>query len=217
MLPKLPKTILVTGFAPFGGENINPSWQIVKALPDMMAGCRVEKLFVPTEFGQSINVVTSAIDKLKPALILCLGQAGGRAAMSVERIAINVNDACIADNAGAQPIDEAVVAEGPAAYFSTLPIKAMVAGLRAAGFPASVSQTAGTFVCNHLFYGLQHALAGSAVRSGFMHIPYLPEQAAHKPGQPSLPLVTLVDGVRLALRLALETAQDLRLPGGATS
>ena len=163
------------------------------------------------------TTATWALADLHPRMVLALGQAGGRCDLSLERVAINVDDARMADNAGNQPIDEAVVAGGPAAYFSSLPIKAMVAGLRAAGFPASVSQTAGTFVCNHVFYGLQHRLAASGVRSGFMHIPYLPEQASRHPGQPSLPLDTLVSGVRLALELAMTHARDLRLSGGDIS
>ena len=214
-------TILLTGFEPFGGEAINPSWEVARRLDGEWVGAaRIVARQLPCVFGLTLGSLRDSIAELQPVLVLALGQAGGRCDLSLERVAINVDDARIADNAGAQPIDEAVVADGPVAYFSTLPIKAMVAGLRAAGFPASVSQTAGTFVCNHLFYGLQHALAGSAVRSGFMHIPYLPEQAARNldpPGQASLPLATLVDGVRLALKLALETAHDLRLPGGATS
>ena len=148
---------------------------------------------------------------------MALGQAGGRTDLSLERIAINVDDARIPDNAGAAPTDEPVVAEGPAAYFSTLPIKAMVAALRAQGIPASVSQSAGTFVCNHLFYALQHRLAGGGVRSGFMHLPLLPEQAARSPGQPSMPLQTMLTGVRIALATALTTRHDLRSGGGALS
>ena len=212
------KTILLTGFEPFGGELVNPSWEVARRLDgELIGGARVVARELPCVFGQALSALQDAIDEVAPLLVLALGQAGGRCDLSLERVAINLDDARIADNAGALPIDEAVVAGGPAAYFSTLPIKAMVAGLRAAGMPASVSQTAGTFVCNHVFYGLQHALAGRAVRSGFMHIPYLPEQAAHKPGQPSLPLSTLVDGVRLALGLALETGVDVRLEGGAMS
>lgn len=212
------KTVLLTGFEPFGGEAINPSWEAARRLDgEIIGGARVVARQLPCVFGLTLSVLRDAIAQARPELVLALGQAGGRCDLSLERVAINLDDARIADNAGALPIDEAVVAGAPAAYFTTLPIKAMVAGLRAAGLPASVSQTAGTFVCNHLFYGLQHELAGSGVRSGFMHIPYLPEQAVHKPGQPSLPLATLVDGVRLAIRLALATGQDLRQQGGATS
>lgn len=216
MLPKMLKTILVTGFAPFGGESINPSWQIVKALPDLMAGCRVEKLLVPTEFGQSINVVTSAIDKLTPALILCLGQAGGRAAMSVERIAINVNDACIADNASAQPIDAMIVEHAPAAYFCTLPIKAMVAAIAKAGVPAEVSNTAGTFVCNHLIYGVLHHLATHQLpaHAGFMHVPFLESQIMGRAGTASLSLAAMIEGTKAAIMAAIENRTDIKTVGG---
>jgi pyroglutamyl-peptidase len=160
-------------------------------------------------------VLDEALAELRPGLVLALGQAGGRSDLSLERVAINVDDARIADNAGAQPIDMPVLESGPAAYFSTLPIKAIVHGLRAAGLPASVSQSAGTFVCNHLFYGLQHRLAGSGVRSGFLHIPYLPEQAARSSGQPSMALVSMIEGVRMTLALALQNERDLRETGGA--
>ena len=210
--------ILLTGFEPFGGEEINPAWEVARALDgERLGGAQVHARQLPCVFGRSLAVLHEALHEVQPALVLALGQAGGRCDFSVERVAINVDDARIADNHGAQPIDQPIVPGGPAAYFSTLPIKAMVAGLRAAGLPASVSQTAGTFVCNHVFYGLQHQLAGSAVRSGFMHVPYLPEQAAHHPGQPSLPLSLLVDGTRLALLLAWQNQADLREAGGQIS
>ncbi|QPF73831.1 pyroglutamyl-peptidase I [Roseateles sp. DAIF2] len=210
--------ILLTGFEPFGGEPVNPAWEIARALDgEALDGARIVARRLPCVFGAALDTLAAAIAETRPRLVLALGQAGGRCDLSIERVAINVDDARIADNAGAQPVDAPVLVGGPAAYFTTLPIKAMVAGLRAAGYPASVSQSAGTFVCNHVFYGLQHALAGSGVRSGFMHIPYLPEQAARHPGQPSLPLATLIDGTRLALELALRTEQDLREPGGAIS
>jgi len=158
----------------------------------------------------------AALAGSSPRLVLALGQAGGRVDLSLERVAINVDDARIADNAGAQPVDEAVQPGGPAAYFSTLPIKAMVAAVRAAGLPASVSQSDGSFVCNHVFYGLMHRLQSRpAVRGGFMHLPLLPEQAARLGGMASLPLATMVEGVRLALEAALATPTDLRIAGGA--
>jgi pyroglutamyl-peptidase len=212
----LAPALLLTGFEPFGGEAINPAWEVARALDgELLAGARIVARQLPCVFGAALATLDAALAETRPVLALALGQAGGRCDLSIERVAINVDDARIADNAGAQPVDEPVLAAGPAAYFSTLPIKAMVAGLRAAGYPASVSQSAGTFVCNHVFYGLQHALAGCGVRSGFMHIPYLPEQAARHPGQPSLPLATLIAGTRLALELALTTAADLRESGGA--
>lgn len=211
-------TILLTGFEPFGGECINPSWQVALALEGQyIAGARVVALCLPCEFGAASARMTEAVRGLQPALVLALGQAAGRAELSLERVAINVDDARIADNAGRQPVDEAVVSGAPAAYFSSLPIKAMVDGLRAAGVPAGISQSAGTFVCNHVFYSLQHALKDGPVRSGFMHIPLLPQQAASHAGQPSMALTTMVEGVRLALEIALQTRADIRQSGGAIS
>ncbi|MDY0745598.1 pyroglutamyl-peptidase I [Paucibacter sp. R3-3] len=218
--------ILVTGFEPFGGETVNPSWEVARYLNGVAfsdgAVIHVRKL--PCIFGVALTRLKAYLDELDPVLVLALGQAGGRSELSLERVAINVDDARIPDNAGAQPVDEPVVAGGPAAYFSTLPIKAMAAGLRAAGHPAGVSQTAGTFVCNHVFYGLQHLLRDRPqVRSGFMHIPYLPEQSARLPGgpfgaAPSLGLEAMREGVRLALELALANAGgDLREAAGAIS
>lgn len=213
--------ILLTGFDPFGGETVNPSWLLAQALHgESLDGARIVARRLPCEFGAARTQLLQAMEELGSALVLvlALGQASGRVELSLERVAINIDDARIADNAGAQPVDQAVVAGGPAAYFSSLPIKAMVAALREAGLPAGVSQTAGTFVCNHVFYGLQHALAGQRqVRGGFMHIPLLPEQAASKAGLPSMSLATMVQGLRLALRVALRTQADLLQTGGALS
>ena len=208
------KNVLVTGFEPFGGEHINPSWELARALNgEAIGGARVVAVQLPCVFGEALRRLNEALARVKPVAVLAIGQAGGRCDLSLERVAINVDDARIPDNAGAQPVDEPVIASGPAAFFSTLPIKAIVTALREAGYPASVSQTAGTFVCNHLFYGLQHRLDGQHVRSGFMHIPYLPEQAARHAGAPSLPLSTLIDATRLVLQVAL-TAQEIRAVGG---
>jgi pyroglutamyl-peptidase len=209
--------VLVTGFEAFGGETVNPSWQVAQALRgEVVAGHAVEAERLPCVFGAARAALAAAIERTQPALVLALGQAAGRSDFSVERVAINVDDARIADNAGARPIDEPVIGGAPAAYFSTLPIKAIVAALRAAGLPASVSQTAGTFVCNHVFYALMHALtARPAVRGGFVHLPLLPEQAARAAtAQPSLPLATLIAGTRIMLTTALEAAHDLKLAGG---
>ncbi|MDQ2778537.1 MAG: pyroglutamyl-peptidase I [Pseudomonadota bacterium] len=213
--------ILLTGFEPFGGDSVNPSWQVAEALQGERIGtAQVIALRLPCVFGQALEVLDAALAAHRPALVLALGQAGGRSDFSIERVAINVDDARIADNAGAQPVDMPVVSGAPVAYFSRLPIKAMVVALREAGLPASVSQTAGTFVCNHLFYGLMHALrAAPRVRAGFMHLPLLPEQAAaHRlPGQPSMALETQLRGVRLALgcAVALGAAPDLGVGAGA--
>ena len=210
--------ILLTGFEPFGGDQINPSWEIAKALNGQkIAGVNIIARMLPCVFGEALKVLQQSIDEVNPDLVLALGQAGGRSDFSIERIAINIDDARIADNAGAQPIDQPVVNGAPAAYFSTLPIKTMVAGLRAAGHPASVSQTAGTFVCNHVFFGLQHALHGSGVRSGFMHLPLLPAQAARLAGQPSMALDQMLAGVRLALELAWPMVADRRESAGTIS
>jgi pyroglutamyl-peptidase len=210
-------TILLTGFAPFGGETSNPSWDAVQLLDgSRIKGHRVVARCLPVEFGASLQTLRKAIRELKPALVLCVGQAGGRAQLSLERVAINVDDARIPDNAGACPVDTAIVDDGPAAYFTGLPIKAMLVALRASGIPAEVSQTAGTYVCNHVFYGLMHALRRTPkVRGGFIHIPYSPEQAAHHPGAPSLPVATVGEGLRIALRTALTTGNDRRIAAGA--
>lgn len=214
-----PPVVLLTGFDPFGNETINPSWEAVKALDGAeIHGHRIVAAQLPTAFGRSRRTLRAALARHAPALVVCVGQAGGRDAISLERVAINVDDARIADNDGAQPVDVPVVRGGPAAHFSTLPIKAMRDALRDAGLPAEISQTAGTFVCNHVFFALMHALARSprGARGGFVHIPYLPEQAAKHPGAPSLPLEALVRGLRIAVDVALRVRQDARTAGGAT-
>lgn len=210
--------VLVTGFAPFGGETCNPSQDAVQALEgEVIEGRRVVTRCLPVEFGASLDALRAAIAELRPQLVLCVGQAGGRAQISLERVAINVDDARIADNAGAQPVDAAIAGDGPAAYFTDLPIKAMLSALRAAGIPAEVSQTAGTFVCNHVFYGLMHALRNVPdVRGGFIHIPYSPAQAANHPGAPSLPASVATQALRLAIATALTVEHDVRLAAGAT-
>ena len=213
--------ILVTGFEPFGGQSLNPSWEVARALHGLqLQGAQVVAVQLPCVFAQALPALQQALAQHTPDIVLALGQAEGRCDLSVERIAINVMDARIPDNAGAQPIDVPVIVGGPASYFSTLPIKSLVAGLRAAGFPASVSQTAGTFVCNQVFYALQHTLAGQGVHSGFVHLPLLPEQAAHWPGPslPSWPLSLQLAAVKQALDLLvahrLQGGDDLPLGGG---
>jgi pyroglutamyl-peptidase len=209
--------ILLTGFDPFGGESINPSGRVVAALQgETIAGARVQTVCLPTVFGAALQALGEAVRRCAPVLVVALGQAGGRSELSIERVAINVDDARIPDNDGAQPIDEPIVPGGPAAYFSTLPVKAIVAALHAQGLPAGVSQTAGTFVCNHVFYGLQHLLAGTGVRSGFVHLPWLPEQAGGRADAPCLPLDAMVDGVRTVLQVAMtHRGEDLRRGAGA--
>lgn len=210
------RPVLVTGFEPFGGEDTNPSWEICRALPAAIGRAPLETLLVPTQFRLAIEETAAAIERANPRLVILLGQAGGRACLSVERVAINVDDARIADNAGSQPVDEPVAPAGPAAYFATVPVKAMTAAIREAGIPAEVSNSAGTFVCNHLFYGVLHFLAASGrdARAGFIHVPWLESQAVARPGEPAMALATMVRGVEAAIVAALETATDVRMAAG---
>jgi pyroglutamyl-peptidase len=212
-------TVLVTGFEPFEKDSVNPSWEAARALDGWDAGqAVVHARRLACVFGSALRQLDAAIDELKPQLVLCLGLAGGRFEFTPERVAINVDDGRIADNAGHQPIDVPVVPGAPAAYFSTLPIKAVVRDLRAAGIPASVSNSAGTFVCNHVFFGLMHRIAtrpvATGMRGGFIHVPYLPEQAARLPGQPSMALETMVAALRLAVTTSLSVHEDARETGG---
>ena len=211
--------VLLTGFEPFAGDKINPSLEAVKILNGReIEGHRVIARPLPVVFGQSVLKLETYIEELNPCLIICIGQAGGRPDLSLERIAINVNDARIPDNEGRQPVDTPVIEGGPAAYWSTLPIKGTVKMLQEAGIPASVSQTAGTFVCNHIFYGLMHLLArkGNQAKGGFIHIPFLPVQAAAFPGQPSMSLETIVTGLEYAVKAAFVYEEDAVIAGGQT-
>ncbi|MDR2298883.1 MAG: pyroglutamyl-peptidase I [Comamonas sp.] len=207
--------ILLTGFEPFDQDPINPSWEVARALDgEVIAGGAVHALQMPCVFGAAIVALDEALAELQPALVICLGFAGGRSEITPERVAINIDDARIPDNAGKQPVDEAVVANAPAAYFSTLPIKAMVRNMRDMGVPASVSNTAGTFVCNHIFYALMHRLsrrAAPGVRGGFIHTPVLPGQVASQPG---MDLDLQIKGIREAIRTAMTVHQDLRENAG---
>lgn len=211
------KTVLLTGFEPFNMETINPAWEAVRALDGWTGeGYAIEVRQLPCVFGAALDTIKDAIAELAPDVVIAVGQAGGRVDLSVERVAINIDDAPIPDNARRQLVDEPIVPGGPAAYFSTLPIKAIVRGLRDAGLPASVSQTAGTFVCNHVFYGLMHHTAGTNIRAGFIHIPYLPQQAAAHPGAASMALPELVRGLKVAVEVALSADNDVREAGGRT-
>jgi pyroglutamyl-peptidase len=209
--------VLVTGFEPFGGDTVNPSWEACERLPGEIAGLRVETCRVPCEFRRAIEVVVEAIERHRPALVVCLGLAAGRTHMGVERVAINVDDARIADNAGARPVDEPVAPSGPPAYFATLPVKAMVAAMRGAGVPAEVSNSAGTYVCNHLMYGVLHFLAstGRRARAGFIHVPSAEGQALDQRGAPSMAIATMVRGLEAAIAAAQGVTKDLKIAAGA--
>ncbi|RSO49664.1 pyroglutamyl-peptidase I [Streptomyces sp. WAC 06725] len=210
--------VLLTGFEPFDGERTNPSWEAVRAAattpPDGLEMTAVE---LPCVFGRSRTALREAVAAHDPDLVLCVGQAGGRPDLTVERIAVNIDDARIPDVSGAQPIDEPVVPGGPAAYFAALPVKACVAAVREAGLPASVSNTAGTFVCNHVFYGLMHLIATErpALRGGFVHVPYAPGQVTGR-SQPSLPVSAVAEGLRVIAATAARTNTDIKVVGGAT-
>lgn len=212
------KTVLLTGFEPFNGADVNPSWEAARALDGWSGpGFQVVSRELPCVFGRANLALFDAIDALQPDIVIAVGQAGGRHEISVERVALNVDDATIPDNAGQQPVDATIADGGPAAYFSTLPIKAIVRALRLRGFPAGVSQTAGTFVCNHVFYGLMQHATGRALKGGFIHVPFLPEQAAGRSEPtPSMALNDIIDGLRIAVEVAVGVETDVAEAGGAT-
>ena len=208
--------ILLTGFEPFDGEAVNPSWLVARALDgEYIEGHIVQAVQLRCVFGAALQGLDKALRQHRPRLVLALGQAS-RPRVGVERVAINVDDARIPDNTGAQPVDTTIVPRGPAAYFSGLPIKAITAALNEAGVDAEVSQTAGTFVCNHVFYGLMHRLRHRpGVRGGFIHLPLLPEQAQRRGQGEGMALALMIDGIRRALQVALNVERDIEVTGGA--
>lgn len=213
----LQPSVLLTGFAPFAGEAVNPSWQAVRALDgEVVESHRITAVELPTEFERSLRVLRQTVREMRPRVAIAVGLAGGRRGISLERVAINVIDARIPDNAGAQPIDIPVVARGPAAYFSSLPIKGALAPLHGAGIEAHVSQTAGTYVCNAVFYALMHAARRKPMRAGFVHVPYLPEQAArhHAPG---MPLDEMIRALKIIVRTSITAGADAPIAAGAES
>lgn len=178
------KKLLITGFDPFGGESINPAWEAVKLLPDVIGDFELVKLEIPTVFGAAAQAVIDKAEEIHPDVIISVGQAGGRAAVTPEMVGINLRYASIPDNMGALPCDIPIVEDGPDAYFSTLPVRAMAKAICDAGLPGAVSYSAGSFVCNDVLYSLLHRFAGTAVRAGFIHVPFLPEQTADKSSLP---------------------------------
>lgn len=209
--------ILLTAFDPFGGEAINPAQEAVRLVPDTVCGAQIVKLEVPAVFHKSIDVMLRKAREVHPDAILSIGQAGGRYDMSPERVAINISDARIPDNEGNQPIDEPIYADGAPAYFSTLPVKAMVEAIRDAGLPASLSNTAGTYVCNHLMYGVLYHIEREMpdVRGGFMHVPYVPRQVARRVSPaPCLSEQDIARGIEAALSAIVNYRTDLRTASG---
>lgn len=187
--------LLITGFEPFGKDSVNPSWEAVHRLPDRVGGWELKKLQVPTVFGLAAETVLQTAQELCPDVILCVGQAGGRCSITPEYVAINLRDASMADNAGNIPREEPVAAGGPNAYFSTVPCRRMAEAVRDSGIPCGLSYSAGTYVCNDLFYTLCHHYERTDVRIGFVHVPYLPEQAGNQ--RPSLPLAVIVQALEV--------------------
>ncbi|MDO5089040.1 MAG: pyroglutamyl-peptidase I [Leptotrichiaceae bacterium] len=208
--------ILVTGFDPFGGEPINPAIESVKKLPDNIAGAEIIKLEIPTVWKKSIDKIEEAIIKHNPDVILSIGQAGGRFDITVERVGINIDDFRIKDNEGNQVIDEPVFSDGDTAYFSNLPVKAMVENIQKYKVPASVSYTAGTFVCNHVLYGVRYLIEKKykGKKSGFIHIPFLPEQVTDKRNTPSMSLDCIVTGLTAAIEAIATNDKDIKKSGG---
>ena len=192
------KKLLITGFDPFGGESINPSWEAVKLLPDTIGDCAVTKMQIPTVFGKAAELVLEEAEKLCPDVIICVGQAGGRSAVTPEVIGINLREARIADNEGTQPMNVPIIEGGAAAFFSTLPVRKMVEAINAEGIPAALSYSAGAFVCNDVLYTLLHKFDGTETKVGFIHVPFLPEQA--KDGVFAMPIEQIRDALNIAVK-----------------
>ncbi len=204
--------ILVTGFDPFGGESINPALEVIKRLPKEILGAEIITLEIPTVAYKSLDCIETAIQMHNPDVILSIGQAGGRAQITVERVGININDFSIPDNEGNQMVDEPMFEAAPAAYFTTVPIKAMVARIKEAGLLAAVSNTAGTFVCNHVTFGTRHLIEEKYPnrKSGFIHIPFLPEQTVGREQFPSMELELILQGIVLAIEAIVIHSEDVR-------
>ena len=208
--------ILITGFDPFGGENINPALEAVKKLPSTVLGQEVIKIEIPTVFRKSLEKIEEYIQKHNPDVVISVGQAGGRFGVTPERVAINMDDARIKDNEGNQPIDISIFEDGENAYFSNLPIKAMVKEMNDNGIPASVSNTAGTFVCNHVMYGILYLIDKKYpnIRGGFIHVPYIPSQVTTKPNMPSMSIDDITKGLELSIKAIIENSSDIKAVGG---
>ncbi|WEV20924.1 pyroglutamyl-peptidase I [Clostridium perfringens] len=209
--------VLITGFDPFGGESINPALEAVKMIPENIEGAQVIKLEIPTVFRKSLEKIEEKIEEINPDVVISIGQAGGRFGVTPERVAINMDDARIEDNEGNQPIDISIYEDGESAYFSNLPIKAMVKEMVDNGIPASVSNTAGTFVCNHVMYGVLYLVNKKYknIRSGFIHVPYIPAQVVNKPNTPSMSINDIAKGLELSIKAIVLNDNDIKTVGGA--
>lgn len=207
--------VLITGFTPFEGETINPAWEAIKNIPEI-EGIELIKLEIPTVFRKSAEKLFEGIDEHNPDIVLCIGQAGGRFDITVERVAINVDDGRIPDNEGNQPIDTHIFEDGENAYFSNLPIKAMVKEMKTALIPASVSNTAGTFVCNHIMYSLLYYISKNNlnIKGGFIHVPYITEQVIDKKEKPYMDKTIITKGLEIAIKTVVKYEEDLKIAGG---
>ncbi|RGY94828.1 pyroglutamyl-peptidase I [Clostridium sp. AM58-1XD] len=210
--------ILITAFDPFGGESVNPALEAVKQMKDEIAGAQIVKLEIPTVFGKSIEAIHESMKREQPDAVLSIGQAGGRFGVTPERVAINVDDARIKDNEGNQPIDTPVFEDGKPAYFSTLPVKAMVKAIHDLGLPSSLSNSAGTFVCNHVMYGVLYYIDKEfpGVRGGFIHVPYITSQVVDKKDTPSMATSDVVAALEAAVQAIAENESDIVAIGGET-
>lgn len=210
--------VLVTGFDPFGGESINPAWEAVKVIKDEIAGAEVVKMQIPTVVGKSIAKIHDKMVEINPDIVIAVGQAGGRFGVTPERVAINVTDARIPDNEGNQPIDEPIFEGGDAAYFSNLPVKAMVQEIKDAGYPSTLSNTAGTYICNHVMYGILYYIQKEFpnARGGFIHVPYAASQVINKPNTASMAIADITASLEAAIKAAVEHQADIKAIGGET-
>lgn len=208
--------VLITGFDPFGGESINPALEAVKKLPETISGAQIIKLEIPTVFRKSLEKIEENIIKHNPNIIISVGQAGGRFGVTPERVAINIDDARIPDNEKNQPLDLKIFEDGESAYFTNLPIKAMVEEMKNAGIPGSVSNTAGTFVCNHVMYGVLYLINKKYpnMKGGFIHVPYIPSQVLDKANSPSMSIDDISKGLELCIKAAIEHNDDIKVVGG---
>jgi pyroglutamyl-peptidase len=211
--------VLVTAFDPFDTDKVNPAFEAVKLLPAEIAGAAITTLEVPTVFAKGAAIMEAKMREINPDLVICVGQAGGRAHVTLERVAINLIEARVKDNAGNQPFDAAIKEDGENAYFTNLPLKAMVANMHAKGLPGSISYTAGTFVCNEIMYQLLYLIEKefTNVRGGFIHVPFSPDQTITRPvGTPCMSLETIADSLVAAIEAAVTHDADISGNAGTT-
>lgn len=208
--------VLITGFDPFGGEKINPAYEAVKRIKDKLGNIEVVKAEIPTVFGKSLEVLEGLIEKEKPDAVICVGQAGGRAGITIERVAINQDDARIPDNEGNTPIDLTISEDGENAYFSSLPIKSIVENSKKENIQCSISNTAGTYVCNHVMYGLLYMIDKkfNGVKGGFIHVPFIPEQVLNRPSTPAMSINDITRGLEVAIETSVNIDNDIKVTGG---